>query len=1424
MPFRRTYLKYDPENRDNHITASISGTGQIFGGVFSSRQAMNIVDSKGVEKKGFFTADSVVDNKNAFETHITKTRTNWDDYRPLLHGIRTSDRTFRSIIEDLEELHITDESDLRQNAIDLENAIRNGNEDEKARIREQGKPVISFFNRLCGRDDLQDLYQDDPDFWRALGDAYGSIRKANKDNKTRISHQRLNGGTSINLRNNAMSDYAGLIGMPDLLAHSVPMTLIRDGIVTEGTFMDNAKGVSHQSISVSNPDFVYKDDPDSNEEPTPKTVEMTGDCVRELSNMQVLDYLCANMDRHWENMFYKFDFSDPHKAKLTGIQGIDNDASFGLVDHQGDGIYDRMSKLNDIKVIDDDTARRVLNLKPEQMEEKIRLAGLSADEVRKARERLTDLQNRITAGSIKRISTQAEWDSYARPDRYNTLVSTAEDHKSSGKIRHTENVFGVARKTVNDFNLGHPDYAAPEAINTDAHLIEENDKYKLWNRLDRMHTLRDNINKASLTIRNDPQLGIAPVMAQLNKTEETMSKFSGDNELDEAANAEIVGELTKLSQATDTFFLKPPEEAIRRMNNAQKSSYLSTLSALKDLSSFAKESVRRLGPQSENVLNEPELHSDHTYDSLHARVGSVTSIFRGASKEFADLRHALEKVKDIDSDDSVTPERKRELYDDLADCAEKYLDYKIPNNNTNGLSNFAKSRVQFARDVLDFAEARLDPLVKSEAQAALVPTRDVEAEKQKNDPNPYTPVINGVGTALEYNPETGTFERFDNTDMTPRQEYFARMSLREREGQTVTESEKNDLINAIAEQNPGKDIDRILDEYNRSSDRASKDILTDRLARMSDFDRNRGREMTDGQRKAVQTAANILPDEIERMKELGIDARSRDEMILGSPDDPHMPVVKGEGDALEYNKLTGEFVRFDKTAMNPMDEYMKRVSISEYNGGEVPFEVRSRILNSKLGKDPEKNPNDLFAEINSASEKEVEKLLGSYTEKATELINQKAEKEANGIKDEADGLEEETELEYAEAMTEEELENALNVPEEEEEIPQRAGAMTEEEINGINSLDTIEEDLEAEDEAERDEAKSRYDRAYDTIISEQYSPDDYLDAVMTVMATHELNRYERDNQILSKEEQDKRTEYAKLREEIKSDPDKFERFKSDLWEKTRRGIEGTEQDYIHSAASKLREANANKGNDPEARFNAEEDLAEERDANLKQRTIHEKGDDFDKGMQVIEAQRKHAYGLLLSGQVSPQAKDEARITLATCHHLVGESEMGKTANAMWSGKRSPDNYSLDGIKAINKYIDTVKEVGKDPKQFLKLREETRKELAPYFSNTNNIARDRMKEPERDCVKKQFSNTSPLSKYAAEHKLVGGIESYSAQMKCAPGQVEMYLERCKAKQKGKAYGQNKPQPNKAKVKDEPKKTEPEVNKNEIKEDSPMIGGF
>ena len=180
----------------------------------------------------------------------------------------------------------------------------------------------------------------------------------------------------IDIRNSAMSTVADLLGMPNIIARSRAMKLKKDdGTVIEGTFMEEAKGndMSKPTMLVSN---VNAD----------SLKGTNGNAFRQIADLQVLDYLCGNVDRHGNNIFYQFD----EKGKLTGIQGIDNDCSFGDVTSPI-GVIKSMVTPGQMPVMSKKTADRVMAITPEQLKFSLR-GQLEEAAIEKAAERLGYLQ------------------------------------------------------------------------------------------------------------------------------------------------------------------------------------------------------------------------------------------------------------------------------------------------------------------------------------------------------------------------------------------------------------------------------------------------------------------------------------------------------------------------------------------------------------------------------------------------------------------------------------------------------------------------------------------------------------------------------------------------------------------------------------------------------------------------------------------------------------------------------------------------------------------------------------------------------------------------------------------------------------------------------------------------------------------------
>ena len=147
----------------------------------------------------------------------------------------------------------------------------------------------------------------------------------------------LQNGKSVNLtnRNVATSHMADLLGAGDVIARSETVEMIEPGKSTPrvGNLMQKAEGKAAAYYSSSS----YSGD---------VSKKITGNLQRQLVNLQVLDYITGQIDRHTNNYFIQ---EDKDTGMLTGVTGIDNDFSFGNNEQLGSTIGE-----NGISIFHDD--------------------------------------------------------------------------------------------------------------------------------------------------------------------------------------------------------------------------------------------------------------------------------------------------------------------------------------------------------------------------------------------------------------------------------------------------------------------------------------------------------------------------------------------------------------------------------------------------------------------------------------------------------------------------------------------------------------------------------------------------------------------------------------------------------------------------------------------------------------------------------------------------------------------------------------------------------------------------------------------------------------------------------------------------------------------------------------------------------------
>lgn len=331
----------------------ITGRKLSFVGEKSNKRYAMSVEIGGKEVKGFFTKEKSFDNES-LKMQVDEM------FAPLRNAFPQYKAFIDHMANDCLHNKICDYSTLIDRSCDWAKD-KEGMDPEKI------------------NDDLL-LVELDDDVLGTLMKQYGDILGAD-DN------------TSIPGRNVAMSKVANLFGMPDILAQSIPMEVENNGEITKGVFMENAKGSSKRSLM---PEDVEKTTEASNDTPS---------FINDIAKLQILDYICGNCDRHANNAFYIF---NEDKTKIIGLQGIDNDFSFGNnmrdPDKRGQSPYEII--LDNIKIIPKDLADTLMQLNGEALKAALMGTGITEKEMDSAVVRMNNIKDYISKEKIRVLSPE----------------------------------------------------------------------------------------------------------------------------------------------------------------------------------------------------------------------------------------------------------------------------------------------------------------------------------------------------------------------------------------------------------------------------------------------------------------------------------------------------------------------------------------------------------------------------------------------------------------------------------------------------------------------------------------------------------------------------------------------------------------------------------------------------------------------------------------------------------------------------------------------------------------------------------------------------------------------------------------------------------------------------------------------------------
>ena len=361
-----------------HVGANDFGNAEKLGANLSERMPLALYDDSGKKISGVFTKKTTLEVRRSFENAIdaalaSETGKNNPLARKAFQALRDAIGTPRVLRSPTgEAIRLSD--DAASNVYEL---LKRCTVKRNNKSKLDNLDVYSVVRQFLPPEEAVQLR---PEQCIPLTEQLEPIRGSISMN---FNAAKIPEGSRLDNRNAAMSAVADLMGMPRVVARSRSMKIVdANGNEIEGTFMELAKGLDVKNLHpmaqlIDGEALEYS----------------SGNGFKAVANLQVLDYICGNVDRHAANMTYGF---DPN-TKFYGVHGFDNDCSFGtLVPASGEG-KNRMCGVKKMRAIPADTYRRVMQLTPATLKYALRGYGLSEEELTAAGKRLETLQRDLRA-------------------------------------------------------------------------------------------------------------------------------------------------------------------------------------------------------------------------------------------------------------------------------------------------------------------------------------------------------------------------------------------------------------------------------------------------------------------------------------------------------------------------------------------------------------------------------------------------------------------------------------------------------------------------------------------------------------------------------------------------------------------------------------------------------------------------------------------------------------------------------------------------------------------------------------------------------------------------------------------------------------------------------------------------------------------
>ena len=219
----------------------------------------------------------------------------------------------------------------------------------------------------------------------------------------------------LNERNIATSVMAELLGCRDVVVSSESACLKRaNGKKITGMFMEFAQGIDGETLV------------GGMEEQEITALMENGVLKRQAADLQALDCICGQIDRHMNNVMFQV---DPRTGGIVGLKGIDNDMSFGLSDTTAKGGHSTPMGL--IRVVSRDMAEALEALNQQVVDYRLRNL-LSEDERKALWQRIDVFREWVKSGQVEIVENK-DWAS-------KKWMDLAEGYRG-GEGRDYQNIF-----------------------------------------------------------------------------------------------------------------------------------------------------------------------------------------------------------------------------------------------------------------------------------------------------------------------------------------------------------------------------------------------------------------------------------------------------------------------------------------------------------------------------------------------------------------------------------------------------------------------------------------------------------------------------------------------------------------------------------------------------------------------------------------------------------------------------------------------------------------------------------------------------------------------------------------------------------------------------------------------------------------------